>query len=94
MECELTIPQLKTGEAVTIDWVDSKSALGWSYDPRRKRTPGYLKSMGYVVQSNDECVTITTSMDERGASIDDFSIPVGCIRELSVLEGFGLEGGL
>lgn len=75
-----------------INWVDSKSALGWAYNPRQKRTPGYISSLGYIVQSNDECVTITTSMDDRGASIDDFSIPVGCIQELDVLEGFALEG--
>lgn len=74
-----------------IYWADSKSALGWSYDPQIKRTPGYINSLGYVVQSNNECVTITTSMDERGASMDDFSIPVGCVQKLTVLEDFALE---
>jgi hypothetical protein len=82
----LKIPELKLGQVVAILWADSKSALGWQYDPKKKRTPGYIASIGYVVQSNDECVTITTSMDSRGASIDDFSIPCGCVQKLEVLD--------
>jgi len=89
----MKIPKLQLGTAIILDWTDSKSAMGWSYDPKRKRTPGYIRSIGYVVQSNDECVTITTSMDDRGASIDDFSIPVGCIKKLDILEDFNLTEG-
>jgi hypothetical protein len=89
----MKIPKLQMGTAIILDWADSKSAMGWSYDPKRKRTPGYIRSIGYVVQSNDECVTITTSMDSRGSSIDDFSIPCGCIKKLDVLEDFGLAEG-
>ncbi len=87
----MEIPKLVTGQVVQLSWVDSKSALGWTYNPRTKRTPGYINSIGYVVQSNDECVTITTSLDDRGASIDDFSVPVGCIKELNVLDDLTLE---
>lgn len=81
----MKIPKIKLGDLVVIEWVDSKSAMGWSYNPHTKRTPGYIKSIGFVVQGNDECVTITTSLDDRGASIDDFSIPNGCIRGFDVL---------
>jgi hypothetical protein len=88
----LKIPKLNTGNVVQIEWVDSKSAMGWTYNPRMKRTPGYIHSIGYVVQSNDECVTITTSLDDRGASIDDFSIPIGTIKALDILEGYTPEG--
>jgi hypothetical protein len=70
---------------VRIDWADSKSALGWTYDPKIQRTPGKIFSIGFVVQTNEECITITTSMDHNGASIDDFSIPLGCCLKLAVL---------
>ena len=80
-------PNLKLGTPVRLNWADSKSALGWSYDPKKKRTPGLIFSIGFVVQCNDECITITTSMDHRGASIDDFSIPCGCVTKLEVLDG-------
>ena len=89
----MIIPELKLGQAVTVEWADSKSALGWSYSPKTKRTPGYIRSLGYVVQSNDECLTITTSLDDRGASIDDFSIPVGALRKVEVLPGDWNYGG-
>lgn len=81
----MNIPALQSGQAVRLEWADSKSALGWAYNPTRKRTPGRIFSIGYVVQTNDECLTITTSMDPRGASIDDFSIPLGCITNLDIL---------
>lgn len=81
----MKIPELKLGQVVAVLWADSKSAMGWQYDPHKKRTPGYIASIGYVVQLNEECLTITTSMDERGASIDDFSLPVGCIQKIEIL---------
>jgi len=75
-----------------ISWVDVKSALGWTYNPQKKRTPGYLQSIGIFVEQNEECLTITSSMDERGASIDDLSIPLGCIKKVTILpDEFGLE---
>lgn len=79
------MPDLKHGQAVTIEWADSKSLLGWTYNSTKKRTPGYIRSLGYVVQLNDECLTISTTLDGRGASLDDFSVPLGCIRSLEVL---------
>lgn len=82
---KLTIPALKLGQAVQIDWADSKSLFGWTYNPNAKRSPGYIRSLGYVVQLNEECITVTTSMDDRGASLDDFSIPTGAIKSIKVL---------
>jgi hypothetical protein len=82
---------LKLGQLVALVWADTRSKLGWSYDPREERLPGYIASIGYVVQTNPECVTITTSMDDKGCSLDDLSIPAGCIRKVEVLEGGFLE---
>lgn len=59
--------------------------MGWTYNPRLERKPGYIHSIGFVVQLNKECLTISTSMDGKGASIDDFSIPVGTITKIEVL---------
>lgn len=82
----MNIPKLEAGQVVQLEWADSKSLMGWAYNPRVKRKPGKISTIGYVVQANDECVTVTTSMDFRGASIDDFSIPNGCITKLAVLD--------
>lgn len=79
------IPQLNLGQAVSLTWNDSKAASGWTYDPKKKRVPGRIFTIGYVVQHNDECLTLTTSMDTQGASLDDFSIPLGCITRLEML---------
>lgn len=84
-EVKLNLPDLKLGQAVSLSWADSYATAGWTYDPKKKRQPGRIFSIGYVVQLNDECLTITTSMDQRGASLDDFSIPVGCITRVDLL---------
>lgn len=85
-------PELNPGQAVRLQWADSKALLGWTYNPKLQRRPGYIHSIGFVVQLNEECLTITTSMDGKGASIDDFSIPVGCIDKVEVLpENFGIK---
>jgi hypothetical protein len=76
-----------------VEWADSKSAMGWTYSPKTPRTPGYIRSIGFVVQLNPDCLTITTSLDNRGASIDDFSIPIGCISKLEKLPGDWNYGG-
>lgn len=75
-----------------MEWHDAKALSGWTYDPKMKRTPGRINSLGIVVQSNEECLTISTSMDYRGASLDDFSIPVGCIQSITVLTQKDLRG--
>lgn len=82
----MKFPPLELGQAVKITWVDSKSALGWVYGASSPRKPGYIKSLGYVVQLNKECLTITTSLGERGESIDDLSIPLGCIQDVVEVE--------
>lgn len=79
-------PELKPGQAVRLEWADSKALLGWTYNSTMKRKPGYIHSIGFVVQLNDECLTISTSMDGKGASIDDFSIPKGCIQTIQMLD--------
>ena len=90
----MIIPELKLGDAVQLDWDDSKSALGWVYRTRKLRTPGRVRSLGYVVEVNPGCITITTSLDrEVGSSIDDLSIPVGCITRIEQLpETWNVEG--
>jgi hypothetical protein len=78
--------ELMQGTAIILEWDDTKSRLGWSY--RHNKTPhevGHIRSIGYLVDSSKECITITNSMDAKGSSLDDLSIPVGCITNLTVL---------
>jgi hypothetical protein len=77
--------ELKHGQGVIIDWVDSKALMGWTYDAKKPREPGHIRSLGFIVQVNEKCVTITTSLDDKGASMDDLSIPIGCVESFEVL---------
>lgn len=81
----MKIPKLTIGQAVSLYWVDCKSQLGWVYDPNLPRVPGRIRSLGFVVQQNKEVISITTSLDSRGAAIDDLSIPLGCLKEVVIL---------
>lgn len=76
---------LKFGTAVSVDWLDSKAIGGWSYSPLRVREPGFVRSLGYVIQASKHALTLSTSIDRNGASMDDLSIPWGCISELEAL---------
>ena len=82
----MKFPPLKLGQPVRITWVDIKSALGWTYDQTIQRKCAHIYSLGWAVQENDECITITTSIGENGASIDDLTIPVQCIEAIEVIE--------
>jgi hypothetical protein len=81
----MEFPPLKLGDVVYIRWADTKSALGWTYAPAKKRLPGVIISIGYVVKLDDDVLTITTSLGMKGESLDELSIPRGCIDKLEVL---------
>jgi len=83
---QMKFPPITLGQTIKVVWADSKSALGWKYDPGLQRKPGYIKTIGYAIQENDECITLSTSLGEHGESLDELSIPVGCIKELEVLD--------
>jgi hypothetical protein len=89
----LKLPKLEHGQAVRFEWHDSAARAGWTYDPHLLRRPGQIVTIGFVVQLTGEALTVTTSMDNKGASLDDFSVPVGCIHKLEELPGdFNLNG--
>lgn len=81
----MKFPPLKIGQPVRITWLDCKSALGWTYDQSTQRKLGRIFSLGYAVQENEESITITTSIGENGASLDDLSIPVQCVESIEVI---------
>lgn len=83
---------VKFGSAIQVDWQDSRAYSGWSYDPREKVTPAQIKSLGYVVQSNEDSLVITTSLGNAGQSIDKLSIPWRAISEIELLPGSGRFG--
>ena len=86
--------KLKQGTAVLIQWDDAKSLLGWSYNHETPpRVPGRIKSLGFLTGTSKECISISHSMDQKSASLDDLSIPIGCITSLEVLpEKFSRDG--
>jgi hypothetical protein len=82
------------GRAVYLEWLDSTSLVGWQYNPLKPRNAHQIKSLGLVVQDNDNAITITTSLDMRGASVDDLVIPKGAITHLEMLPGEWSLGGM
>lgn len=74
------------GTAVKIVWVDSVSVGGWQYNLDHVGRIAPITTFGLVVNTKDDCITLTTSMGERGGALDPVSIPWGAINELEIVE--------
>jgi hypothetical protein len=82
---------IRHGQAVTIDWLDSKALGGWQR--QTFTTPGTVRSLGYVVATDDVAIAITTSIEETGCHYDPLSIPWGCITRIDIMsEDYSREG--
>lgn len=86
--------QLAQGTALRVDWDDAKSLMGWQYKyDVPPRVPGRIKSIGFLINVNKEAITLSTSMGHNRASIDDLSIPIGCVTNVEVLpEEYSFDG--
>lgn len=77
--------RLHFGKAVRVQWNDSKSLPGWRYNTSSPRQVAKIVTQGYVVQTNKEGITVTTSISTEGVSLDDITIPWGCVVNLTLL---------
>lgn len=91
--CAMQRRRVRYGNAVLVDWTDSRAFAGWSYDPATPRLPAQIKSLGYVVQSNAQGLVITTSLGSGGQSMDDLCVPWSAIFSLEILPGDYSRGG-
>lgn len=76
--------KLAPGTAVKIRWVDAKPFGGWV----RKETEvplGKVTSIGFVVRSDREKLTLTTSKGDNLFVYDPLSIPWAVIKTVRVL---------
>lgn len=81
----MKVRKLPFGKAVRVQWHDSKSLPGWRYNTSHHRAVAKIVTQGYVVQTNNEGITVTTSISTEGVSLDDITIPWGCIQYLELL---------
>ena len=74
--------QLSLGEVVFLKWIDSRAKAGWQ-KPADAVPVGIVYSIGFVVATTDEYLTISTSLhaDDEYA-YDPISIPWGSIKSL------------
>lgn len=77
--------RLPFGKAVRVHWKDSKSLPGWRYNTNTQRQVAKIVTTGYVVQTNADGITVTTSISTEGVSLDDITIPWGCCVKIDLL---------
>jgi hypothetical protein len=83
----------KSGDAVRVSWRDSKSLSGWVPRTYHKFMPGTIESIGYVVKSDEEGLTLATSFSkDETLCYDPFTIPQGAIEACEILEGIEIAG--
>jgi hypothetical protein len=72
----------KTGyPVVTVCWADSTTYAGWQ-SIEYPRKPQIIYSTGYLLQEDEDHITISSHVDPDGDTTDTMVIPRGCIKSL------------
>lgn len=78
---------LKLGHAVRVFWYDSASHGGWQYSTKIGDV-GKIVTLGYVLNTKPNCITVSSSIATDNASIDPISIPWGSILKIDRIKEF------
>lgn len=82
----MKIPQLKQHTPVYISWVDSVTESGWQYGSQReKKSPPNIHSVGYVIATKRDSITIAHSFD-RDSALGLVTIPAGAVVKLKKIK--------
>jgi len=76
--------ELPKGKAVRVHWQDSAMLGGWSYGDKEFR-PEQIVSLAYVVETNQDCLTLTTTISNSDGIVAALMIPWGAIDTLEEL---------
>lgn len=76
---------VSAGEVVVFDWVDSSASNGWQRPFPQALKLLKITTLGYVVATSEESISVTTSIANDGQVMDALSVPWGCINKLVVL---------
>ena len=53
-------PKSLVGNIAEVKWIDTHTEHGWTSKTPR---PGEIRSVGYVICDDDECITLSESID-------------------------------
>jgi hypothetical protein len=85
--------KLRYGQAVRVIWEDSSTASGWIYkNPKAIGEPTRVVSMGFVVNSRQDSITLTTSIDAEAGNLSPVTIPWSAVQRVDVLEKKWMRG--
>ena len=72
---------LQQGQSVRVVWSDSSYSKGWHYPPYHFGSPlRHIETLGYVVQSDDDVLVVSTSKDQDGGCLCPTFIPWGAVE--------------
>lgn len=85
MRVDLEPQELAVGKAVRVLWEDSHRTSGWLFEEEIEAKVVRVSSLGYVVASSQEALTISTSINSASGRLDPLSIPWPCVRAVHEL---------
>ena len=77
-------------QAYVVKWVDSCSLRGWQY-VGADHSVSTITTIGWLVKSEKDYVTMTTSITDRGSVMDGLTIPRVAIKSMQRLPQFIVE---
>lgn len=75
---------LQPGRAVYIQWEDSATVDGWRSSPQVDY--GTITSVGFVVETDEKGLVLSTSLNDQFTCICPLSIPWSCVVKCIELE--------
>jgi hypothetical protein len=73
------------GDALRVFWVDSTQTAGWQYESEIPVLIEKIATLGWVTDTSDEGLNITTTISRQGGVLSIVTIPwkaITCIQEL------------
>ena len=76
------------GKALRVFWVDSTQSAGWQYHENPPVHVEEVVTLGFVVNTTNRGLNMTTSISELGGTLSMVSIPWECVIGIQSLNGW------
>lgn len=77
------------GTALRVFWVDSAQSSGWRYEENPPVHIEEVVTLGFVANTSDKGISLTTSMSDNGGILSMVMIPWEAITRIQELESWG-----
>lgn len=79
----------RRGQALRVLWVDSTETAGWLYLTNPPVHIEVVVTQGFVVNTSDEGINLTSTLSDNGGILSMVSIPWEAVKDIQDIEDWG-----